>query len=352
MARSDDAQGGHAAARLWIKILLPVLIGLAVVYVIFRREFSVGAIMSVPWTWRSAIAMLLAALAVYGRDAGMAWRFRVLTDGALTRMASWRVTMLCEFTSAITPTSVGGSALSMIFLTREGISAGRSTALTMTTLLLDQMFFVLFVPVVMLAIPHAMLFGFDSTISLSMGLETLFWIIYGAMAVWAGVLMLAIFYIPATIRGMLVRLFGLRLLRRWQPAVTEMGDSLVTTSRDIRHKPVGWWMRAFGATTLSWVSRYLVVNALFFGFVYGASQVVVFGRQFVVWALLMFSPTPGGSGLSEFLFKEYYGDIITGAATLMVVSLLWRVFTYYIYLMIGIGMIPSYLKLTSKNERK
>lgn len=338
--------------RLWLKILLPVAIGMVAVYFIFRHEFSVEAMRSVPWTATSVVGLALAIVAVYGRDAGMAWRFRVLTDGMLSRGASWRVTMLCEFTSAITPTSVGGSALSMIFLTREGISAGRSTALTMTTLLLDQMFFVIFVPVIVAIIPDGMLFGFDSSIHLSIGLRALFWTIYGAMTLWAAILVAGIFYIPGQIKSLLGWLFHFRLLRRWQPAVIEMGDNLLETSRDISRKPLFWWTRAFGATTLSWVSRYLVVNALFLGFVAGASQVTVFGRQFVVWALLMFSPTPGGSGLSEFLFKEYYGDIITTAATLMVVALLWRVLTYYLYLIIGIGLLPSFVNNKHENVKQ
>ena len=48
----------------------------------------------------------------------------------------------------------------------------------------------------------------------------------------------------------------------------------------------------FGATALTWTSRYLVVNALFLGFVPAANQLVVFARQFVVWVVLMVSPYP------------------------------------------------------------
>ena len=79
---------------------------------------------------------------------------------------------------------------------------------------------------------------------------------------------------------------------------------------EVNSRSVRWWFDAFAATALTWSSRYLVVNALFWGFVPGADQLVVFGRQFVVWVVLMVSPTPGGSGVSEWLFTEYYGDLL------------------------------------------
>lgn len=339
--------------KLWLKILLPVVIGVAVVWLLFRREFSTEAFLSVTWDARSAVAILLALLAVAGRDAGMAWRFKALTDGRLSVGQSVNVTFLCEFTSAITPTSVGGSALSMIFMSREGISAGRATTLTMVTLLLDQMFFVIFVPIVVLLIPDNELFGFNSSTGLTTGLQSLFWIIYGAMALWAAVLIAGLFFIPLVVRRLLVRLFSLPILRRWKKTVTDMGDNMVEASHEVRHKPLKWWVQGFAATILSWVSRYLVVNALFWGFMPGAPQMTVFGRQFVVWALLMFSPTPGGSGLSEYLFKEYYGDLITSGAALMVLALLWRILTYYIYLMTGICLLPSFFsKKKSKTQQE
>ncbi len=54
----------------------------------------------------------------------------------------------------------------------------------------------------------------------------------------------------------------------------KLGDSMVATSRDLRHRSAGWWIEAFAATTVSWISRYLVVNALFLGFVPSADQLV------------------------------------------------------------------------------
>lgn len=50
------------------------------------------------------------------------------------------------------------------------------------------------------------------------------------------------------------------------------------------------------------------------------------------------------SGVSEWLFSEYYADIVPTAQIALVVSLVWRIFSYYIYLLVGLVVIPSWLK--------
>ena len=80
-----------------------------------------------------------------------------------------------------------------------------------------------------------------------------------------------------------------------------------------------------------------------------ASEVLVFGRQFVVWVVLMVSPTPGGSGISEWLFANYYGDLIGNLGIAAVLALVWRLFSYYIYLIAGVALLPGYF---GKRARK
>ena len=329
---------------LW-KIAIPIVIGLAVVVWLFSREFSIDALREISITPVTIAAIAAALVAVGMRDFGMAWRFRSLTDRELKWSATWRTTFLCEFTSAITPSSVGGSALSMIFLKREGINIGRATTLTMTILFLDELFFVIFCPIVALVISHKSLFDIGTGKG---GMEVAFWIVYGVICALTIGLFLGIFIIPKAVRRLLDKMFSYRLLRKWHDDAVNIGDNMVSTSRAIKEYKLRWWIDAFIATCVSWTGRYLVVNALFWGFVPGADRAVVFGRQFVVWALLMFTPTPGGSGVSEWLFKEYYGDLIGSGGVVMVVAVLWRILTYYIYLLIGFLLLPSLFKKKKK----
>ena len=340
---TDSENLGGSGKTLLLKIAIPVIIGLAVVVWLFSREFNVEALREIKVTTMTVAAIIAALGAVWMRDFGMAWRVRCLTDRELRWGVSWRTTFLCEFTSAITPSSVGGSALSMIFLKREGVNIGRATTLTMTILFLDELFFVIFCPIVALVIPHRSLFEIGTS-KIDGGMEVAFWIVYGVIAALTIGLFLGIFIIPKAVRKLLDKLFSYRLLSKWHDDAVNIGDNMIATSRAIKKYRLRWWLEAFGATCTSWIGRYLVVNALFWGFVPGADQLVVFGRQFVVWALLMFTPTPGGSGVSEWLFKEYYGDLIGLGGVVMVVALLWRLLTYYIYLLIGFVLLPTLFK--------
>lgn len=328
--------------RLILKILIPSATGIGVVAWLFGREFNIDSLREIEFTPTAALGLTLALLSLAGRDFGLAWRFRALTDHRLSWKSSAKVTMLCEFTSAITPTSVGGSALSMVFMNREGIKLGRATTITLTTLMLDEGFFMVFIPMLTLFIPHQRLFGFAHGAA-AHDLQVLFWIVYGVMCIITIGLYIGIFRSPHAIAYMLGKIFSLPILRRWRKAVDELNDNLIAASHELKQKPLKWWTAPILATTVSWLSRFAVVNALMSAFIPGAGQLTVLGRQFIVWALLTFTPTPGGSGVSEMLFKTYYSDIVTGPV-MMILAITWRIFTYYIYLLIGFCMIPTFLK--------
>lgn len=153
---------------------------------------------------------------------------------------------------------------------------------------------------------------------------------------------------PDAVAKLINRIFRWKLLRRWAKGADEMGRNMIEASKAVRGAGIGWWANVFGATILSWFSRYLVVNALFWGFCPDASGMLVFGRQFVVWVVLMVSPTPGGSGISEWLFTQYYGDLIGSTSIALMLALAWRLLSYYLYLIVGAALIPSYFRRSPK----
>lgn len=75
-------------------------------------------------------------------------------------------------------------------------------------------------------------------------------------------------------------------------------------------KSFTFWLKAFGITCLAWTSRYLVVNALLIAFTTSGSELLAFVRQLILWVVMTISPTPGGSGVSEYMFREYYADFL------------------------------------------
>lgn len=336
------------------KIFLPVAIGLGVVAWLFHREFNPQVWHSIEFTPEVIASIALAWVFMLGRDLGLSWRFRAITDRDLSWVKAIKVCLLCEFTSCITPSAVGGSALGMVYMHREGIELGRATTLMLTTLFLDELFFVVSLPVVMLLVPYRELFGFERS-AFTVGLQSVFWIAYAGITLWTLLLFLGIIVKPRAIHTALVKLFGLKLLRRWQGKVDTLGANMEEAGRSLRHRPMRWWIETFGGTALSWCSRFLIVNALFLAFAPAASQLSVLARQFVVWVVLMISPTPGGAGISEWLFTTYYGDFIHSAGMVVVIALFWRIISYYVYLLIGACIVPSWIKdglSSAKSESK
>ena len=353
---SNDRQpqkfSAHKQLSLW-KILLPVVIGLGVVAFMFihdaRKENITSVLDSISLSAHTVLFLLLAWLFMIGRDVGLSWRFRALTDHKLKWRQAIKVDFLCEFTSCITPSAVGGSSLGMIFLNREGIELGRATTLMITTLFLDELFFVVSCPIVVFLTPVNEIFNSGSG-AFGAGIKLTFWLVYSAICVWTLILFLGIIVRPNAIRRVLVAIFSIRFLRRWQSSVTALGDNMVATSVELRKKKFSFWLEVFGGTALSWTSRYMVVNAIFMAFLPSTcsfpDQWLILARQFVVWVVLMVSPTPGGSGLSEWLFTEYYGDLIPSAGLALIMAICWRLISYYVYLAVGAAIVPGWLKGT------
>lgn len=309
---------------------------------------------SIHFTPHVILFIFVAWLFMAGRDFGLIWRFRALTDRDLSWKQAMKVNFLCEFTSCITPSAVGGSSMGMVFMNSEGIEFGRATTLMFTTLFLDELFFVVSCPIVVFFTPVGELFGGGDSEAFKYGLQLTFWIVYAIIALWTLILFLGIIVKPKLIANALVKIFSFKWLRKWQPAVITLGDNMIATGKSLRKKPFLFWLETFGGTALTWTSRYLVVNALFIAFVPQADpeQWIILARQFVVWVVLMASPTPGGSGISEWLFAEYYGNLIPTAGLALIMAVCWRIISYYVYLIIGASLVPKWLKDSVQRLKK
>jgi len=330
------------------QVLIPVLLGLFVIGWLFLDEFNPEVFFSFNFTIFSVMFLILAFLLMLLRDFGMMWRFRLLTDKDLSWKQAFHINVLSEFTSAVTPAAVGGSSLVVIFLIKEGINAGRSTTIMFVNLFLDELFFLVVCPVVFLFIPIDQLFNSSSVIVSSFAY--VFTGLYVTRFFWTCIMFIGIFKRPDWIKHILLTLFRLPVLRKWYLNVEILTNNLVQASNEIGKRSFGFWLKAFGMTLLTWTSRFLVVNAVFMAFnPENINHLVVFARQLILWVFMIVSPTPGGSGVSEYAFKEYYKDVFTSKysdSAIIFVTLIWRMISYYLYLLLGILVIPNWLKKT------
>ncbi len=339
------------------RIILPVIIGLAVVAWFIIREIDTDILNKLHFTWKSVFWLFIAWCCMIGRDLGYMIRIRILSENDLTWRQAFRVIMLWEFTSAITPSTVGGTAVAVVFVHKEGISVGRSTSIVLATSFLDELYFVIMLPVILLIIGGDILFttslqGTGAALLNNLLIVTI--IGYAIILAWVILVGYGLFIDPEKIRKALVYIFRLPILRRWKEAAVRAGDDIVESSHELREKPAIFWVKAVTATFLSWTSRYWVVNAILMAFYAVSDHFLIFARQLVTWIMMIISPTPGGSGFAEVILGRYISDAIpadpayTGGIALAI-AIIWRIISYYPYLIIGASIIPGWLQRKFKN---
>lgn len=342
--RHNPFAGIGAGRAVW-----PILFGLGVVAWMFVRDFEPGMFRGIRFTWASAAWLAVAVLCMFGRDLGYMIRIRVLSEGRLSWRQAFRIIMLWEFTSAVTPSAVGGTSVAVVYVHKEGISVGESTAIVMLTSFLDELYFLVMFPVMLLAVGGRQLFEITTASDgIATGLMTFALVGYGLKALWVAIMGYGLFFNPRGLKWVIVKIFGLRWLRRWRDGAIRAGDDIVACSARIRHNGPGFWTKALGSTFLSWSSRYLVANALVMAMFSVGDHLLLFARQLVMWIMMLVMPTPGGSGFAEYIFSTYCSDLIMvapamrhGAAVL--IALLWRGVTYYPYLAVGAVVFPRWV---------
>lgn len=326
-------------------VWLAVAIGITAIVWMFWRDFDPAAFSTVKFSPRMLAGILLAVCCMACQNFGMTWRYRLLTHRFLTWPKAFRANIICEFTSAVTPSLIGGGGLIFLSLYKEGLNAGKSTAVMIASLFMDELFLCVSCLAVVLLVPPGTLFG-DMAL-LTSGIKWMFFIVLGGIACWTALLYTALFHKPQWVSAMLLGLFSLPFLRRWKEGVRKMTADLETGSREMRKDGLRFLVRPFIATAISWCCRYAVVNALLFAFGSPAGdQLLAYARQWVLWIIAMITPTPGGSGMNEYMFKTYYKDFFPSVGLTIVVALIWRIITYYSYLIAGACIIPQWLKKT------
>ena len=266
---SQDRQYKLVSELKPARIALPVIIGLAVVGWFIVREIDNDAMSHIRFTWNSVFWIFVAWLCMVGRDLGYMIRIRILSEKDLTWLQAFRIIMLWEFTSALTPSTVGGTAVAVVFIHKEGISVGRSTSIVLATSFLDELYFVIMFPLILLVVGGDVLFTTSlqgTGIALLNNLVVVAVIGYVIILAWVILVGYGLFVDPKKIRKIIIWFFRLPILKRWHKAAVKAGDDIVESSNELKKKPFMFWIKAFTATFLSWTSRYWVVNAILLAF--------------------------------------------------------------------------------------
>lgn len=306
------------------------------------------------WTKYSYVWLALAIIMMAVRDIAYMYRIRVLTDNKLSWKKSFDVIMLWEFASAITPSVVGGAGIAVFIIHKEKIKLGRSTAVVMLSALLDEFFYIIMVPLLILITGTKNLFPLSlekQIFGIELNTKGIFVIGYLFIFILTLIISYGIFIRPRGFKYIILKIFKLPLLKKWLNFANETGDDIITTSKEIKNKEIVFWLKAIISTFLSWTARFWVVNFIIMAFTPVNNHFLIYARQLIMWVIMLISPTPGGSGIAEFAFSGFLQDFIpfgfAGAC-----ALIWRLISYYLYLFIGIIVLPNWISRVFKIENK
>ena len=328
-------------------IWVPIVVGLSIVGLLFYFDPNVTVgnlelIFDAKWT-----SIALAFLVLIARDAGYAYRIRTLTNKDLDWKKSLVVIILWEFASAVTPSVVGGTAVAVFILTYEGINFGKSLAYVMLTAILDNLFFVLAAPLVML-FTDGVIFPSVESMNLEIGssLQYFFFLSYSLIAVYTLMMFFGLFVKPRAFKWFLIKVTSLKWLRRWRDNATSYGNEIIIASREIKGKAASYWMKICLATVFIWCARYLMLNSLVSAYaeISMGEHMVIFSRQIIMWIVMLISPTPGSAGTAEFFFSQFFHEYLGGYT--FVSSIFWRLMSYYPYLILGAIFLPRWIRST------
>ncbi len=330
------------------QFLIPVFISFAVVIYMFWGEFDKSGLDEIKLTYYSLLFIVCAFCMMFTRDIGYIVRLKILSSGRLTWQQCIRIIFLWEFTSTITPSAVGGTSLAILFIYKEKVTLGESTAMVMTTAFLDELYFLLMFPLLLLTIDIGHLFSVNGSYDggINWGNQFFYFAVvgYSLKALFTGVVFYALFINPIGFKRFLAFVFSIRFLKRWKRSAIQTGIDLQFASVELKNKSWKFWLQSFAATFVAWTSRYWVVNFLFLAFFVVPDHMLIFARQLVMWIMMLVSPTPGGSGFAEFIFSEYLGEFILVSSLIPILVVLWRLVTYYPYLIIGAFLVPVWIK--------
>jgi uncharacterized membrane protein YbhN (UPF0104 family) len=340
------------SSRIW----LPIFLGLGVVLFLLFRNFDTKALKSITWTVHSFAWLLLAVIILLIRHLAYTLRLWYLADGTIGFWKCAKLIVIWEFSSAVSPSSLGGSAVSVFVLSHEKLGAPRTLTVIIYTVVLDSLFFVLSVPLLMLIYGTNIIYPSYQTLKDIGEIGYSLFFFYFLILVYGLFFAYGLFYSPIQFKRILNFFTQFPLLKRWNKSAVKLGDDMIVSANTIANKDFKFHLKSFVLTSIAWGGRFLLVNCIIIALIDSIpyslwDQLKIYGRQVVMFIFMMFSPSPGAAGFAEFFFGNYIGDYVPKSAAL-IIALIWRLLTYYAYLITGVLIIPTWLTGVIKRRRQ
>lgn len=271
-----------------------------------------------------------------------AWKLRVLSDNELKIMASIRTALTWDFASFVTPSTIGGGPVAAYAMSREGVSLGKSTAILLYGVLLDQLWFAMAIPMMLVA---GLFYEVIPSEAGSIGKASLIGV-YATLMIYAGVLAYAVLFNPKFLSRTVSAIFRLPFLNKFAAKIESEMENLESYAADLRGRKFSFIFKAFLISTGAWLARIGLVSIVVLSFM-PADVMLTLWRSLAMNVAFLVLPTPGGSGGVEGLFLVFQGPIFDdmGRSYFIGIALfLWRFIGYFLSFGLGVFAMSGYLK--------
>lgn len=330
------------------RIILPVLIGLAVVGYLLYKQFDPSAFAQINWNIHTLFWLSLAVIILVIKHLSYATRLYILSRGEFSFIKCIELIFIWEFSSAVSPTAIGGSAVALFVLSQEKLKAARVAAIVLYTIVLDTAYFVFSLPLLLLIIGPSMIRADLTSLSTLDGWAYTFILTYIFMGLYGLFFYYGLFVRPEHSKWLLSKVTTFGFLKRYHLKAIKLGEDFVIASQELKIQSKKFHLRAFLMTALAWSMRFALIMALIYGLIDSvkmdpANMLKLYARLESMFVIMLFSPTPGGAGFAEFVFGGFLVDFVPMGVSL-IVAFLWRLLAYYSYLLAGVIIVPNWIR--------
>ncbi len=319
------------------RIAFFLLYSVVIILIILAATFG-------PNTWRAVKQLQLSYIFVaLGLFCLMLYfdilRLKILAQALGTKLSftySLKSILAYNFLSAITPALSGGEPLLVYMLKEKGMGVGKGTSVVVIRGILMIMF---------IAIGGPLIIYYHRELLPNVWFKRMF----DGVALFLLVLILFILYAifsPLLAENVVARILHLlsrfKFLRNRTPQfiqtidgwIEELNYSMKLFFKQRKLSIFGATLCTIGFICASYSMAYVILKGLNFHVDLGK----VFMIQFVLYFLLYFSPTPGGSGIAEGGFYVFFAPLVP-QYILGILIILWRFFTIYLGVIMGGAVI-------------
>ena len=273
-------------------------------------------------------------------------RLHYISHGTLSFLGGIRGALAWDFMSAVTPSAVGGAPLAAYFVAKDNnIAVGDATAILLFSMLMDQIWFAVSIPLILLATIWI------DVLPPALG-EAGAWLLtayFVGMMVWAWFFAYATLIRPQIMEALATKIVRIKWLKRFEGRVRRELVELRKRSAILRSQPPRFFFFGFLWSAGIWLTRYTTLLLVVLSIYPAVEWFTFLVRTGAMMLTAMAVPTPGGSGGIEGLYILFLAPLMPKAIVGTTV-LAWRLMAYHFFIAAGSALTAHAVRRRMKSR--